>query len=162
MNYKHLRHNTLQVLKHSIVAVTAAISFAENFSYFLPLSLCTLYTHVMSQLYIFPHWYKLASCNLYQCRDLLIIFFLYGFLSKFCRHLSFCISILKACGLGLLNRYSDSLRARRSRYRSRSQWPSGLSRGSVAALLLGLRVRIPQWTWIFVLCVVSEDERQNA
>ena len=28
--------------------------------------------------------------------------------------------------------------------------------------LLGLRVRIPPGAWMFVLCVVSKDKRQNA
>jgi hypothetical protein len=44
----------------------------------------------------------------------------------------------------------------------RSQWPSGLRRGSAANRLLGLRVRIPSGTWMLVLCVVSKDKRQNA
>jgi hypothetical protein len=35
---------------------------------------------------------------------------------------------------------------------SRSQWRSGLRRGSAAARLLGLRVRIPPGAWIFVCC----------
>jgi hypothetical protein len=34
---------------------------------------------------------------------------------------------------------------------SRSQWPCGLSRGSAAARLLGLWVRIPPGAWMFVL-----------
>ena len=34
----------------------------------------------------------------------------------------------------------------------RSQWPSGLRRGSAAARLLGLRVRIPPGALIFVCC----------
>ena len=33
---------------------------------------------------------------------------------------------------------------------SQSQWPRGLRRGSAAAHLLGLRVRIPQERWMFV------------
>ena len=33
---------------------------------------------------------------------------------------------------------------------SRSQWPSGLRRGSAAARLLGLRFRIPPRAWMFV------------
>ena len=33
-----------------------------------------------------------------------------------------------------------------------SQWPSGLKRGSAAARLLGLRVRIPPWAWMFMCC----------
>ena len=35
----------------------------------------------------------------------------------------------------------------------RSQWPLGLRRGSAAARLLVLWVRIPSWEWIFVCCV---------
>ena len=35
---------------------------------------------------------------------------------------------------------------------SRSQWPSGPRRGSAAALLLGLRVRIPPGAWMFACC----------
>ena len=35
----------------------------------------------------------------------------------------------------------------------RYQWPNGLRRGSAAARLLGLRVRIPPGAWI--LCSVS-------
>jgi hypothetical protein len=34
----------------------------------------------------------------------------------------------------------------------RSHWPRGLRRGSAAALLLGLRVRIPPGSWMFVSC----------
>jgi hypothetical protein len=34
----------------------------------------------------------------------------------------------------------------------RSQWPRGLRRGSAVASLLGLRVRIPPGAWIFVSC----------
>ena len=34
----------------------------------------------------------------------------------------------------------------------RSQWPRGLRRGSTAGRLLGLRVRIPLWTWMSVCC----------
>jgi len=37
----------------------------------------------------------------------------------------------------------------------RSWWPRGLRRGSVAARLLGLRVRIPPRTWISVFCECS-------
>ena len=36
--------------------------------------------------------------------------------------------------------------------KSRSQWPRGLRRGSAAARLLGLWVRIPQEAWMFVSC----------
>ena len=36
--------------------------------------------------------------------------------------------------------------------RSRSQWPSGLRRGSSAVRLLGLRVRIPLGAWVYVSC----------
>ena len=32
------------------------------------------------------------------------------------------------------------------------RWPRGLRRTSAAASLLGLRVRIPPWTWIVVCC----------
>jgi len=35
---------------------------------------------------------------------------------------------------------------------SRSQYPRGLRRGSVATRLLRLCVRIPLWTWMFVCC----------
>ena len=35
---------------------------------------------------------------------------------------------------------------------SRSQWPSGLRRGSAAGRLLRLRVRIPPGAWTFVCC----------
>ena len=34
----------------------------------------------------------------------------------------------------------------------RSQWPGGLRRGTAAARLLGLRVRIPPGAWMFVCC----------
>ena len=34
----------------------------------------------------------------------------------------------------------------------RSQWPNGLRRGSAAARLPGLRVRIPLGAWMFVCC----------
>ena len=37
---------------------------------------------------------------------------------------------------------------------SPSEWPRGLRRGSAAARLLGLRVRIPPGAWMFVCCVV--------
>ena len=36
----------------------------------------------------------------------------------------------------------------------RSQWPRGLRRGSTAARLVGLWVRIPPGAWMFVLSVV--------
>ena len=35
---------------------------------------------------------------------------------------------------------------------SRYQWPSGLRRGSAAARLLVLRIRIPPGAWMFVSC----------
>ena len=35
---------------------------------------------------------------------------------------------------------------------SRSQWPRGLRRGSAAARLLGLRVRIPPGKWMSISC----------
>ena len=63
------------------------------------------------------------------------------------------------------SRYSDLLRDGRSRDRipvgaiGRSQWPSGLRRGSAADRLLGLRVRIPPGAWIFVVCC---KKSQNA
>jgi hypothetical protein len=38
---------------------------------------------------------------------------------------------------------------------SRSQWPRGLMRGSAAARLLGLRVRIPPVAWMSVVSVVG-------
>ena len=34
----------------------------------------------------------------------------------------------------------------------RSRWPRGLKRGSAAARLVGLRVRIPPGTWMSVSC----------
>jgi hypothetical protein len=34
----------------------------------------------------------------------------------------------------------------------RSQWPCGLRRGSAAACVLGLWVRIPPGAWLSVLC----------
>jgi hypothetical protein len=37
-------------------------------------------------------------------------------------------------------------------YLGRPQWPRGLRRGSTAARLLGLRVRIPPGEWMFVCC----------
>jgi hypothetical protein len=40
----------------------------------------------------------------------------------------------------------------------RSRWRSGLKRGSAAAPLLELRVRIPPGAWMFVLCVESKDK----
>jgi hypothetical protein len=44
----------------------------------------------------------------------------------------------------------------------RSQWPSGLRRGSTAGRLLGLRVRILPGAWMFVLCMwFSKDKRQE-
>ena len=41
---------------------------------------------------------------------------------------------------------------------SRFQWPRDLRRRSAAAHLLGLWVRIPPGTWMFVLCFLSEDK----
>jgi hypothetical protein len=36
----------------------------------------------------------------------------------------------------------------------RSQWPRGLKRGSAAARLLELRVRVPSGTWLSVVSIV--------
>ena len=45
---------------------------------------------------------------------------------------------------------------------SRSQWPSGLRRGSASHRLLRLRVRIPPGAWMFVLCELhSKDKRHS-
>ena len=38
----------------------------------------------------------------------------------------------------------------------RSHWPCGLRRVSAAARLLGLRVRIPPWAWVSVVCCEVE------
>ena len=46
-------------------------------------------------------------------------------------------------------------------FRCRSQWPSGLRRGSAADRLLGLRVRIPPRAWMFVLCVLHSKDNQD-
>ena len=44
----------------------------------------------------------------------------------------------------------------------RFEYPSGVRRGSAASLLLGLRVRIPPDTWMFVWCVLyNKDKRGN-
>jgi hypothetical protein len=59
-----------------------------------------------------------------------------------------------------LSRCSDSLGVGRSGDRiRRSQWSSGLRRGSAADRLLGLRVRIPPEARIFVLCASSKDKK---
>jgi hypothetical protein len=42
----------------------------------------------------------------------------------------------------------------------RSQWLSGLRRGSAADRLLGLRVRTSPGAWMFVLCVVSKEDKK--
>jgi hypothetical protein len=39
-----------------------------------------------------------------------------------------------------------------------NQWPRGLRRGSAAACLLGLRVRIPPGTWMSVCCECGQGE----
>jgi len=49
----------------------------------------------------------------------------------------------------------------------RSQWPHGLRRGSAAASLLGLRVRVSPGAWMFVcllwlLCVVRQRSLPRA
>ena len=45
---------------------------------------------------------------------------------------------------------------------SRSQWPNGLRQWSVVDRCLGLRVRIPPETWMFVLCALySKDKRHS-
>jgi hypothetical protein len=41
---------------------------------------------------------------------------------------------------------------RSMKHNGRSQWPRGLRRGSAAARLLGLRIRIPLGAWISVSC----------
>ena len=46
--------------------------------------------------------------------------------------------------------------------RSRSQWPSGLRRGSAAARLLVLLVPIPPGSWMFVLCELYNQEKKKA
>ena len=53
------------------------------------------------------------------------------------------------------------LRARRSGVRiRRSQWPSGLRRGSAADRLLGLQLRIPPGAWMLVLCVLYSKDKE--
>ena len=42
---------------------------------------------------------------------------------------------------------------------SRSQWPSGLRRTSVADRLLGLRVRFQPGAWMFVLCQLHSKDK---
>ena len=42
----------------------------------------------------------------------------------------------------------------------RSQWPSGLRRGSAADHLLGLRVRIPPGAWMSVCCVLYSTDKK--
>jgi hypothetical protein len=44
------------------------------------------------------------------------------------------------------------VKQRNSLFADRSQWPSGLRRGSAADRLLGLLVRIPPGTWMCVYC----------
>ena len=44
----------------------------------------------------------------------------------------------------------------------RSQWPSGLRGGSAVDRLLGLRFRISPKAWMFVLCAINKEKRQNA
>ena len=48
--------------------------------------------------------------------------------------------------------YSVSLNKETNIVVRRAQWPRGLRRGSAAARLLGLRVRIPPGAWMFVCC----------
>jgi hypothetical protein len=58
----------------------------------------------------------------------------------------------------LLEKYKISLYNIYFIFLCRSHWPSGLRRGSAAARLLGLRVRIPPRTWMFFCykcCVLS-------
>jgi hypothetical protein len=50
--------------------------------------------------------------------------------------------------VGLATRYGLDGPGIKSR---RSQWPSGLRRGSAVARLLGSRVRMPMGAWMFVL-----------
>jgi hypothetical protein len=45
---------------------------------------------------------------------------------------------------------------------SRSQWPCGLRRGSSAARLLGLWVRIPPGAWMFVLCCCKDGSMERS
>ena len=64
--------------------------------------------------------------------------------------------------LTIFKSYLDNIRRAHKKKRNliccRFQWPSGLRRGSTAARMLGLRVRIPPGTWKFVYrecCVLS-------
>jgi hypothetical protein len=62
----------------------------------------------------------------------------------------------RAFGQGV-SRWSINAEAR---VRSPQRWK--LKQIPVAARLLGLRFRILPGTWMFLLCVVSRDKRQNA
>jgi hypothetical protein len=72
------------------------------------------------------------------------------------RHFCLCLDCPAFCLLSLLT--TQTAMSRRDFFVillysvCRSQWPSGLRRGSAAARLLGLRVRIQPRVWLFVCC----------
>ena len=63
---------------------------------------------------------------------------------------SFCLFLLEILSFNVLIKMLNFINA--TLYFSRSQWPRGLRRGSTAARLLRLWVRIPPGAWMSVCC----------
>ena len=63
---------------------------------------------------------------------------------------STCLRLSTSC-IYAFRTISQQITVLKTQY-CRSQWPRGLRRGSAAARLLGLCVRIPPRSWIFVCC----------
>jgi hypothetical protein len=60
---------------------------------------------------------------------------------------------IKYSDLAFQRLISVCINIKHAKHNSRSQWPSGLRRGSAADRLLALRFRIPPWAWMLALCV---------
>jgi len=88
------------------------------------------------------HGRILTKSGTEQLRDLGTVFFMCGLLSDYASTSDYILSN------ELLRMWKEAAAS----YPGRSQWPRGLRRGSRAARLLRLRVRIPPGEWRSVCC----------